>query len=428
MSARRLPLALLIVALLAIYGYQAFEGVVAGWRFDRGHLWRNLGDYTQAAPLLEASAVGVGRRRALIMAGRARLDLWERQVRHRGVLGADPQELVRAAEDFLLCRCASPAARDAWTGLGEVYDAVEWIGRETRAETPYVRPENPWERVGRPGRIAVGMLRESLELAPTWSRLYDRLALTFWNYGLDELAREAVRASARALPYYWHHPYDKVPELPAWVPAEFAAASREVLGQVPLFPRHGHLIALGKLERRIGAHERAITALSEALAAGGDSLMRGEASLHLGLALIAVDRPDEARIHLETALEEPVFRVSALRSLSNLAEAQGEYEEALGYLRKLRWSQPDDLWPCLRLARVARRIEAWDAALEALRWARLKHPDDPRPYAGMVETYLEMDDLAAARSVVAELAERLGAQDVEVQRLRRTIPGGAPRP
>jgi tetratricopeptide (TPR) repeat protein len=418
---------LLIVALLAFYGYRAFEGVVAGWDFDRGHLWRNLGDYTQAAPLLEASAVGEVRRRALIMAGRARLDLWEDQVRRGGALGADSQELVGAAEDFLLCRCASPAAREAWTGLGEVYAAVQWIGRETRAETPYVRPENPWERVGRPGRIAVGMFRESLEVAPTWGRLHDRLALTYWNYGLDELAREAVRASARALPYYWYHPYDKVPELPDWVLEEFVAASREVLGQVPLFPRHGHLIALGKLERRIGAHDRAIMALSEALAAGGDSLMRGEASLHLGLSLVAVDRPDEARIHLEAALQQPVFRVSALRALVDLAEAQGDHEQALRHLRKLRWDQPDELWPCLRLANVARSIEDWDAALEALRWAKLKHPDDPRPYIGLAETHLEMANLAAARSVVTELEELSGSEDPAALRIRRAIDRAAGR-
>jgi len=425
MSPRRSAQIALLVALFGVYGYRTVEGLRAGWAFDLGHLLRNQGSYVEAVRRLERAAVGANRVPALLMAGEVRLDLWEQQVRRRGPLGADDENLVRAAADFLNCRCQAPTARRSWKGLGEVYDAVEWIGREARAETPYVPAEDPWARVGRPGRVAVGLLQGALDTAPSWSRLHDRLALTLWNYGLEQPAREAVRESARALPVYYRHPYHKVPELPAWVAQEFADASREMLGRVPLFPRSEHLIDLGKLERQIGANVRAIEALSEALDGAGDAVRRAEAAFHLGLAYLAIGRYDEARFHLRTALEHPSFRASALRSLAGIAKHLGQHEIALEHLRHLRWEQPGELWPCLEFARVARRVARltgdWAAALEALRWAKLKHGSDPRPYVELAQTHLEMNKPGDATAVVNELEEFMGPEAGVVMRLRREI-------
>jgi tetratricopeptide (TPR) repeat protein len=418
---RRWVLLPLMAALLGAYGYRTVSGIRGGWAYDRGHLLRNKGDYTESVTRLAGAVVGANTVPALYMSGEVRVDLWEAQVRRRGAIGADPMVLVEAAKDFLACRCAAPTERRAWKGLGEVYDALEWIGREHRAETPYVRPADPWVRIGRPGRISLGMLRAALEVAPNWGRLHDRLALTFWNYGLDDAAREAVRQSARVLPIYYRHPYHKIPELPDWVEREFADASREVLGEVPFFPRSGHLVDLGQLERRIGATDRAIEAFQEALAAGDHKLKRAEASFHLGLALADEGRYEEARVHLNASRDHPVFRISALRGLANCAEALGEYEVALGYLRRLRWEQPSELWPCLKFADLAQRTGDWPAALESLRWAKLKHPEDPQPYAALVDAHLAMGDSLAATAVVAELAEVAGADSAEVAELRRKI-------
>jgi tetratricopeptide (TPR) repeat protein len=421
MSSRRWAYWLLVAALLGFYGYRTVDGVRGGWAFARGHLLRNLGNYPGAVPRLESGAVGGNKLRALRMAAEVRLDMWERQVRRRGTLGADPEELVRAGEGFLTCRCIAPAARRSWKGIGEVYDAFEWIGRERRAVTPYVPPENPWSRVGRPGRVAVGMLRVALDTSPNWGVLHDKLALTLWNYGLDAPAREAVRKSAQVLPVFYRHPYYKIPELPEWVVEEFALASREVLGEVPLFPRIAHLIDLGKLERRIGANDRAIDALEEALAAGGDPLRRAEASFHLGLALVAAGRHDEGRTHLNAAREHPVFRVSALRSLANAAENGGKFDEALDYLRRLRWEQPGELWPCLKFAEVAEKVGDWPAALESLRWAKLKHPRDPRPYVALAKAHMAMGDATTATTVADELQQVVGDEEPVLINLRSQI-------
>ena len=153
-----------------------------------------------------------------------------------------------------------------------------------------------------------------------------------------------------------------------------------MLGQVPLYPRNSQLLDLGKLERRIGANARAIEALQEVLAADEDSIRNAEASFHLGLALVAEQRDDEGKHYLEAALEHPAFRVSALRNLAILAEDQGDSRQALEYLRRLRWELPDELWPCLQFAEVARNVKDFAAALESLRWATLRHGSDPLPF------------------------------------------------
>ena len=98
MNGRRWPWLLLVVVLLGAYGYRAAEGVRAGWAYDRGRLLRNTGNYSESAPRLESAAVGGNRVRALFTAGEVRLDLWERQVRRRGALGADASELIKAAD------------------------------------------------------------------------------------------------------------------------------------------------------------------------------------------------------------------------------------------------------------------------------------------------------------------------------------------
>ena len=411
-----------IAVLLGAYGFQAAVGLRAGWEFERGHRLRSLGDYAGAAPRLERGAVGFNATRALTMAGEVRLDEWDKRVWRKGPSGADVQQLVQAADDFLRCHCGAPAAQRAWKGLASVYDALEWIDRERRSEEGVRRPDGRWERVGRPGRIAIGLLRESLDGAPNWGSLHDKYALTLWNYGLEDEARAAVRASARAVPLYYHHPYHRIAQLPSWVDREFADASREVLGQVPLFPRTPHLIELGKLERRLGESDRAIAALEEAVAVGGDALRVAEARFHLGLALIAAERLAEGRVHMEAAREHPVFRASALHSLASLAARQGDSAAALEHLRQLRRENPRELWPCLEFATVAVRAGEWPAALEALRWAKLKHPGDPRPYVELAEVHLAMGDVSAAAGVADELEQAVGeSAPQELRRIRREI-------
>ena len=427
MSPPRALVLLLSTLLIGVYGYRTVIGFPATWALERGHRLRNSRVYKAASPWLESAAVGSNRTRALLMAGEARWTRWKRQVRRRGAVGADLDSLVLAADDYLRCQCGAPASRQAWLGLGDVYHALERIGRERRATLPYLPHPDPWSRVGRPGRVAIGMTRRALEVAPYWSRVHDRLALTLWSYGIDNEARKAVRASARSLPLYFRHTYIRRPELPGWFAREFADASWEVLGQVRLFPRTRHLIELGKLERRNGADGRAVEALREALGGRTSALMRAEISYHLGLALLDEGSEEEGRAYLRETSENPVFRVGSLRSLASWAQAADRDAEALEYLRSLRREDPGKLGYSLEFAEVARRLEDWPAALESLKWARIRHPADPRPYRGLVETYLMMDDLGSANAVAQELEDIVGQEATPDTGRERPARGVAPR-
>jgi tetratricopeptide (TPR) repeat protein len=420
MSAGRSLSGVAILALLGVYGYRTVTGFLAGTAFERGHVLYNAGTYGYALPELDRSRAGALTMRAVRMAAQARMDKWEFDVRYKGHTGADRDLLSQAAELFLECRCIAPASATSWDGLAHVYDSLEWIGRERRALAPLQPAASPWDRVGRNGRVALGMMRGALHRWPNWFRFHDRYAIALWRYGLEDRAREAVAEAARALPVYVRHRFAWEPGLPPWFAEDFAIASRGALGQLQVLPRTVHWIDLGKLERRLGAHDRAIEALTEALERGGDALNRAEASFHLGLALIDAGRPAEGRPHLQAAAEHPAFRGEALLSLAGISERSGELAEALEHLRELRWERPQSLEPCLDFARVSRELGDWRAAEEALLWARLTHPDDTRPYVALVEGYIAEGDLAAARSIVREL-EVVPDSSPAVARLEKLI-------
>jgi tetratricopeptide (TPR) repeat protein len=419
-NARRAPMLAVLTALFGFYAWRWVSGIKATDDLEWGLIHTANHDFLLAVPYLDRAAVGAQRLRAVRLAGEARVYGWEHQVRHRGALAPERTLLEAAARDFLECRCAGPASRRSWEGLGEVYDDLEWIGRERRSERPLAQSAEPWDRVGKPGRIAVGLLRSARDLAPGWFRIHDKLALTLWAYGLEKEARQAVRDSARALPLFAAHSYRELAQMPAWVMDEFASASWEVLGQTPQITRTAQLIDLGKLERRAGHDQRAVEALREAVAHPGDVLNRAEANYHLGLALIAVGQVDEGIERLTLSGEHPVFHAAALRSLAVSLEGLGRYAEALEYLRKLRWSDPDDLWACLQFAIVARHTGDGPGAIEALEWAKDRHPEDRAPSVALVQTYLALGQAGAAKAELEQLTQRPDAA-ADVERLRRAL-------
>jgi len=420
MKLGRLPALLVAVGLVVPFGYRAIDGIRVSWLLEAGtSRYRGL-DYEGAVPLLERAAVGAERLRARRLAAEACLEQWERQIDELSPPAADRTLLVRAARGFLECRCIAPASRRSWEGLAEVYDYLEWTGRERRSLSPFPAGRHPWSRVGRAGRISVGMIRGGLELAPHWYLLLDDLAITLWSYGLEPEAREAVRASALSLPLYVRHTYDKQDEPPAWLLDVFTEASRETVGRVPLLSSVTHWIDLGKLELRRGNPAAAARDLARALSEGADSIERAEARYHLGLALFALGRDREGRANLEAAVEHPALRVAALRDLARAAERAGDLESALAHLRRLRQEQPRDLVSCLEFARVAAAVENWPAAIEALSWARIVHPRDPRPHVALATAQLAQGDVAAAAAVLRDVETWLDAP-VEAEAIRREI-------
>jgi tetratricopeptide (TPR) repeat protein/O-antigen ligase len=412
----------LAAAVIAVFGYRAASGAVAGWNLIEGQYTQLDGQYEVAAPLLERAAVGSNRLRGLTMAAETRIDLWDRQVRTRGALVADRTVLYRAAECFLACRCVAPASRQAWEGLGEVYDGLEWSGREQRSLTGLQPVADPWDRVGRPGRVAIGLMREGVERAPTWYRIHDKLALTLWGYGIADGAREAVRTSALALPAFDRHWYAAVTDLPEWIRIEFASASWDAIGKVSFMTRADQLIALGKLEAELGNSARAIEAFSAALeqAGGADDVNVAEARFNLALAFRTQGREAEARRELELAVAHPIFRFPAMLQLAIADEQAGDLAAALEKLRRLRWEDPDNVEHCLRFARLARQMGNVDAALESLRWASLRHGSDLRVEEALAEIHIERGELEPVLEALARLQRNPEAAEV-VARLEQAL-------
>jgi len=408
------PVILVLAALMVGgYGYRALVGIRAGWAFEQGREAYRARIYDEAAPLFERAAVGFLGLRATRLAAEAQKELWEQQEDLKGAVTADPAPLIAATDGFLRCRCLSPASRRSWEGLGEVYNQLEWIEREERALSSFQSGIAPWSRVGRRGRISIGMIRSALELAPNWSSLLDELALTFWAYGLEEESREAIRASALSLPLFYRHRYWRVPDAPQWMFDTFAEASREALGQVPLLAPVGHLNDLGKLDLLRGEYELAARTLEEALGKSGHATNRAETEFNLALALLALGDEAGGREHLEIAAENPVFRAASLRELARVAQLAGDLPSAVERLRQLRYEDPSNLEYCLEFAEMAKQIPIWPSVIEALRWAKLIHPDDPRPHVALADAYLLMGDTMAARDLFREI-EKLEVDPAEL--------------
>lgn len=419
MSLRRLAALVLALALAGAYGYRAVVGIRSGWQWHDGIHEMLSRQYDDAITAFEQAAVGMNRYDAQRRTGDARIDVWEIESRQGGPFGADATLLQETARDYMSALCSAPAARHSWLGLALVYEKLEWIGRERRSESPFVTGVEPWSRVGRAGRISIGMARQAVASAPNWYLYHDWLAETYWVFGLEPEAREAVRQSARALPMFYRHEFAGGTSLPDWALRLFFETSRDSLGKTPLLPRANHLVDLGKQARGHGAHEDAVEVLTEALEVARDSLVLAEAQFHLGLALVALERDAEGREQLSLAAEHPVFHEAALRNLALVAEQAGDPEGALTYLRELRRKKPRNMDYCLRSARLARSMGDWPVALEALQWARIIAPTDPRPYLELVETYIEMGDLPSARTVFRDVDEWAG--EAVPERLRRRL-------
>jgi tetratricopeptide (TPR) repeat protein len=374
----------------------------------------------RVAELLRSGAAGIDAFDALWLAGEVSLGAWDAMRQQGGSLQETNRILAAGIGDYLEAATVAPAAAWPWTGLAGAYERVEIAEREARVTDLARLGGSPWLVVGRPGRIAIGLVRKAIAMEPRVFAHRDDLFLTLLRLGLRDEAKTAIREAARVQPIQDHHSTIPWSTLQEEYISAFVEGSIEALGATPLITRERHLLSLGQLERRLGRLDDAERHLREALLAPAGSPEHSEDAFHLALVLVDKRAYDVAGPALDQAERESVFVPSVLLLRARIAEARGRLDEALGFLQEARRRNPRSLDLSLLTSGVARKLKDWRAALESLRWAVLTHPEDPRPRVELVETLLDSGDTAAAISALADL-ERVSGKTPEAARLRARL-------
>jgi tetratricopeptide (TPR) repeat protein/O-antigen ligase len=406
-------------AVVVLFGFRAVSGGIAGISYPKALKLLDEGEYDTALPLLERSAVGFNRYDVLTVRSAVKGELWRARVsRPRDEEGLD--ELLRGgARDALTAAASNPVAALPWRSLARVYD---WVERRAQGRSLHGlrRPDGAPVGAGSSGRIAVGLARRAIEASPNEFEYWDDLAMLLLGYGLRDEGLAAVRSSAEVQPAFKYHRYGLERDVPRYVLEEFAEASRRALDRAPLLNRREHLVSLGKLAHRLDDLERAEADFRAAIEEPGTVVDRAEARYWLGLTLTALGRLEEAEQELQRAAESAAMRRGAVVALADVAEQKGDLREALARLGEARRLQPRSLGYALRFADVARRLEEWPAATEALRWATVIQPTSEQAHVLLVELHLDTGDRSAARTTLAEL-ERLTGETPQTRELRERL-------
>ena len=404
--------------LAALYSVRAVTGAVSGISHAQGVPAAAAGDYTVAVRFLDRSSDGFNRAESRWLAGEVRVGIADQLLAQPRPEEGVEAVLATASRNYLEAATLSPSSAWPWAGLALVYDRSEHAARKRRTVDLQSLGSNVWARIGRAGRVAVGLTRRAIGVEPNILNYRDQLFWILHGLGLREEAEEALRASARVQPAFDAH--ERFDTLPPELLAVFAQASREVLGRTPFLGRRAHLLDLGKLERRLGRLDLAGSYLRAALEERGDLIQRAEIAFHLAGVLIERKDFEGAKRALDLAEQHEVFRLDVVYTRIAIAESQGRLGEALGWVREARRLEPENLSHCLHYSRIARRLNDFKGAEEALSWAVLRHPQDPSPRVALVETCLEAGDPASADAALRDL-ERLTGETPEVERLRQAV-------
>ncbi len=419
MNSRR-PLFWLMCAVSLVFAARALHGVIAGACYSEGRRLARTGQYERALPLLQRSAVGELTPEVLWLAGEVRLGLWQRGIES----GADPDEvaplLAAAYVDASAALAASPASGWYWMALGKLYHQAERLSVHREGVPLNLVTEGRWAWVGRPGRIAIGMMRVALSREPNWYPFHDQIAYVYYDYRLQEETLEAVYRSALALPVYELHAYRTLQPPDPQIVDAFARGAVDSLGRVPWMWPVRHRIALGRLEVRRENWVEAESHLRKALELDGIPLNVAEANYYLGLCLKGQQRYDEAREALLEAEKQPPMEANAVFARADLAERVEDWEEALALWARVKRLAPRRLDVPLRLAQAALRTGNDDRAVHTLREAARVHATSHEPLVELVRLFIDREELGKARSALADL-ERRNPDHPAVERLRRQL-------
>ena len=393
-------------ALSIVFAARTVLGFIAGLSYSEGRRLARSGEYERALPLLDRARVGELATDVRWLAGEVRLGLWQRRIEE----GAEPEEVAgllgEAYVDATAALASSPASGWYWMALGNLYHQAERLAVHRQGVPLSLVDRDRWAFVGRPGRIAIGMLRTGLAREPNWYMFHDQLAYVYYDYRLQEETLEAVYRSALVLPVYGLHAYPTLqPQDPQIVDA-FARGALDSLGRVPWMWPVRHRIALGRLEIRREKWAEAEAHLRKALELGGTPLNEAEAQYHLGRSLIGQGRFDEGRAALIEAEKQPELEALSVNAQARLAGRLDRWNDALDLWARAKRLDPHSLHVSLRLANAARQAGKHPRAIHTLREAARSHPDSSEPLEELVSLYIEMQDFGKARTALADFERR----------------------
>jgi len=410
----------IMCALSLIFAVRAAYGLVAGLSYSQGRRLARTTQYERALPLLDRSAIGALRPEVRWLAGEVRLGLWQQRIEQ----GADPEDvsslLAAAYVDSSAALAASPASGWYWIALGNLYHQAERLSVHRQGVPLSLMTQDRWAFVGRPGRIAIGMMRIGLAREPNWYLFHDQIAYVYYDYRLQPETLEAVYDSALALPVYELHAYRSLrPPDPGIVEA-FARGAVDSLGRVPWMWPVRHRIALGRLEVRRENWVEAEVHLRKALELDSIPLNVAEAHYYLGLSLIGQGRFDAGREELIEAEKQAPMKPSSVVAQADLADRLELWGEAVDLWERAKRLDPQRLDVRLRLARAARATGQHERAIHALREAARSHPSSHEPLVELVRLFIEQEDLGKARAALADL-ERRNPEAPAIEGLRQRI-------
>lgn len=406
------------LVITAVYLYRAGTGLVGGVSFSLGRDAEANGESALALQHLEHGALGFDRVGALLSRAEMRVSLYDRATAKSRSNAADAKVLSTAATDYFEAASLCPSSGSPWAGLGQVYLRAEEAADEARPAQEGSRDAG-WADVGMPGRVAVGMFRLATERTPQVYSFRDQLVFVFLELGLRDEALETVREAARAQPFFFAHGWS-LNQFPEDLLRAFLEEARGALDHAPMLDRGKHLLSLGRMEHRLGDLDRAAADLRLALTLPAPRIDHAEFAYYLARVQMDAGHYREAEVSLDIANTYPSFRMNVIEDKTRIAEKEGRFEEALQWLQEARRLQPANAWFCLEFARIARRIPSLDRAIEALRWAIIQQPSDPKPRIALVETYNEEGDAVEADQTLRDL-EQLTGKTADVTRLERLL-------
>ena len=173
---------------------------------------------------------------------------------------------------------------------------------------------------------------------------------------------------------------------------------------------------LGSVQMAAGRSEAARDAYTEAIAKSPRFM---PAHLNLARLELASNQVESARARLRRLLEIDKNDVRVMYELGLLERSAGNTEAAIDWLRKATNKRPDDAAPGLALVETLSESRLHSVALTAAKEVALRHPDDLSVQAVLGQAYLAAGDAKAARQTfrnMTRIAEFEPASQVRIAR------------